>query len=155
METDNSPTTRFLTKVEKAPSGCWEWIASKSPNGYGQFRYPTGNDNHIGAHVASYRYFYGDVPEGMQIRHTCDNRSCVNPTHLIPGTSQDNSNDMVERGRWNGGTPKKEFCKNNHRIADDPYESNGKRQCRPCVLADSKRRYAKKRQLNKESNNEQ
>jgi len=156
MDTKNTHSTRFFSKIETRNNGCWEWVASKNRAGYGKFNYPTGKDKAIGAHVASYRYFYGDVPEGMEIRHTCDNPSCVNPIHLIPGTSQDNSNDMVERGRWGGGAPKKEFCLNGHRVADDAIvRANGYLSCRKCNIATSKEfREEKKRQLNKESNNE-
>jgi hypothetical protein len=35
----------------------------------------------------------------MVVRHTCDNRSCVNPNHLEIGTQRDNINDKVERNR--------------------------------------------------------
>lgn len=40
---------------------------------------------------------------GTIIRHTCHNRRCVNPAHLIAGTAQDNANDTVKAGRWKGG----------------------------------------------------
>ena len=44
-----------------------------------------------------------DVPlrsiHGNIVRHTCDNRRCINPKHLVLGTHKDNSQDMVQRGR--------------------------------------------------------
>ena len=49
------------------------------------------------------RYIYtpkhGEIPKGMVIRHTCDNPACINIKHLLIGTVQDNSDDMVKRGR--------------------------------------------------------
>jgi len=41
-----------------------------------------------------------EVPQGMFIRHTCDNRMCINPQHLLIGTIADNNKDMTERGRF-------------------------------------------------------
>ena len=35
----------------------------------------------------------------MLILHNCDNPNCINPSHLRQGTVQDNSDDMVKRGR--------------------------------------------------------
>jgi hypothetical protein len=37
------------------------------------------------------------------IRHTCDNPACLNPSHLIKGTVQDNNQDMVDRDRYRKG----------------------------------------------------
>lgn len=42
---------------------------------------------------------YGNQPTDVHCRHTCDNRLCVNPNHLIPGRNEDNVRDRCERGR--------------------------------------------------------
>jgi hypothetical protein len=53
----------------------------------------------IRAHRLVYEECFGEIPEGMIIRHKCDNPTCINPVHLETGTPKDNVNDMVRRGR--------------------------------------------------------
>lgn len=50
-----------------------------------------------------YNEMFGEIPEGHVIRHTCDNRMCINPAHLLTGTPKENSEDMVERARVSRG----------------------------------------------------
>lgn len=77
-------------------SGCWEWAGFRHKQGYGRLRV-------LGkltlAHVLAYKIWRGDVPDGMKVRHTCDNPPCINPEHLLLGTQADNVQDMVSRGR--------------------------------------------------------
>ncbi len=42
------------------------------------------------------------IPAGMVVMHLCDNPGCCNPTHLRAGTYQDNTQDMMSKGRWRG-----------------------------------------------------
>jgi hypothetical protein len=71
---------------------CWEWLGSKSSNGYGFLGIRK-------AHRISYELFNGPIGEGLFVLHSCDNPPCVNPTHLRLGTPADNHQDMMLKGR--------------------------------------------------------
>ena len=77
-------------------SGCWEYRGPKFANGYGQVKI---NGIPTLIHRVSYEHNVGPIPEGLVIRHTCDNPPCMNPKHLIPGTSAQNNQDRQDRGR--------------------------------------------------------
>jgi hypothetical protein len=101
---DISPITvaRFWSKVSvpQSAKACWEWQGCTDSSGYGNFRVPQFGRVNIGAHRVSYMLYNGDFPpEGLVIRHKCDNPRCVNPFHLDTGTKKDNAQDASERGR--------------------------------------------------------
>lgn len=81
---------RLATKTE---AGCWELAWAK--------RYAT--IHYLGtpwlAHRLSLYLATGKHPGRFLVMHSCDNPKCVNPAHLSPGTTQDNSDDMVAKGR--------------------------------------------------------
>lgn len=88
---------RKKIKYKVVENGCWECFShAVDANGY-----PVATVNHsrdrIYRHV--YRLFKGSIPVGYVIRHTCDNRLCINPEHLLIGTHKDNVSDRVKRGR--------------------------------------------------------
>jgi DNA invertase Pin-like site-specific DNA recombinase len=74
---------------------CWIWVG-KTTGEYGRTFY---NGKRMLAHRASYTIFNGGIPEGLVVRHKCDNPLCVNPEHLELGTQRDNVQDMYSRGR--------------------------------------------------------
>lgn len=80
--------------------GCWAWVGGGKPDGYGAITY---NGKCEGAHRVAYVLNKGEIPEGAYIRHSCDNKWCVNPDHLLAGTPQDNMDDKVSRGRQSKG----------------------------------------------------
>ena len=87
---------RFWSKVDRTGE-CWLWLAARGRTGYGRFRQPKGHEY---AHRVAYRLTFGPIPEGMVVRHICDNPPCCNPEHLLLGTQSDNNKDSVARGRW-------------------------------------------------------
>ena len=98
---DASPEERFWAKVDKSPGqgprgDCWGWLASTFHYGYGQLNV---DGTMVAAHRFSYELHHGPIPEGKIVRHTCDNPPCTSPDHLLLGTNQDNTDDMVARGR--------------------------------------------------------
>lgn len=89
---------RFEAKyVRGEPDDCWEWTASCDDGGYGHCRVVALGETR--AHRVAYRLYVGGIPDGLKVRHTCDNPPCVNPKHLILGTQTDNMRDKIERGR--------------------------------------------------------
>ena len=79
---------------------CWEWNGALfKQTGYGQFG--SIKSGVFTAHKYSYQLFVGQVPNGLFVCHSCDNRKCFNPKHLWLGTAKDNSQDMMKKGRFN------------------------------------------------------
>lgn len=88
---------RFDEKYFVEPNtGCWLWTATVSSVGYASF-YLNGEPR--GAHRVAWEWRHGTIPPGMWVLHSCDTRSCVNPDHLFLGTPQDNTQDMIRKGR--------------------------------------------------------
>lgn len=76
-------------------NSCWEWKAHKV-KGYGRIRF---RGDSIGAHRLAYILTFGQIPDELDVLHSCDNPGCVNPKHLFLGTHTENMQDMLNKGR--------------------------------------------------------
>lgn len=102
------PEDAFNERTEENKStGCIEWTGSKDAKGYGQLRI---NRKAVKAHRYAWERVNGKIPDGLLIRHKCDNPRCVNIEHLETGTHKDNVDDMDGRGRRVNGQLKGTDC---------------------------------------------
>lgn len=124
-----SPVVRFMSKVVKVESGCWEWEAGiNNVTSYAVFYF---NGRQIMAHRFSYMVFNDRLIPKMEIDHLCRNRRCVNPCHLEQVTQKEN----LLRGEGIGAiNSKKELCKRGHPLSGDNIRINarGSRVCKAC-----------------------
>ena len=78
-----TPVKRFNATVHHGPA-CWEWLGS-TIDGYGQFVtvVPGEGRRQIPAHRFAWEVAFGAIPPGVDVLHTCGNRACVRPDHLV------------------------------------------------------------------------
>lgn len=100
---------RFWAKV-RVGVGCWEWQASIGTGGYGQFAWASVYGARIpqGAHRCAWELTYGAIPKDLHVLHSCDNRRCVNPSHLFLGGNAENAADAASKGRFNVPRPSRQ-----------------------------------------------
>jgi len=95
---NGGPLESFFNRVN-CTEGCWLWTGKIDDTGYGIVYTP---EKEIKVHRYMWEKVLGLDPVQL-LRHRCDNRLCVNPTHLLEGTLQQNSQDMCERVRYAHG----------------------------------------------------
>lgn len=83
--------------TRNSESNCLEWNESQHlRDGYGAMR--VDRQRYL-AHRLAYALWVGPVPNGMLVLHSCDNRRCIEPSHLSVGTIADNISDMDAKSR--------------------------------------------------------
>ena len=61
------------------------------------------NGKSIRVHRLSFEIINGQITKGLLVCHKCDNRKCVNPSHLFLGTHKDNMQDCIKKNRIANG----------------------------------------------------
>lgn len=128
---------RFWSKVDqRGDDECWPWRSNVDT--YGRFRM-LRDAKCIGAHVFSWVLAnQQEVPAGLLVLHSCDNKRCVNPAHLSVGTYSQNAREAVERGqvdisKAHAGIKRKTHCKRNHELSpENTYVVGQHRRCARC-----------------------
>ena len=78
---------RFWDRVMPTLDDCWVWLGAVSHNGYGIF----GCKGNRRAHRHAYSALVGPVPADLDTDHLCRVRPCVNPAHIEPVTTRENT----------------------------------------------------------------
>lgn len=132
---------RFMSQVVVRESGCWEWIGSLRPDGYGQMTIPCLSPYPVRTHRLAYQLAFGE-PEKQHIHHVCENKCCANPAHLKAVTPKEHI--TITPSSISYEAKNKTHCPQGH-----PYDeantyipkggkAKGKRICRACSSAAKK-----------------
>jgi hypothetical protein len=97
----------FKDKIRKNviidANGCWLWqmyvqpITEEGKGGYGMCTDAKGKWGTV--HRAVWADWYGPIPTGREVAHSCDVRHCCNPEHLWIATHRQNLDDCLRKGR--------------------------------------------------------
>lgn len=100
---------QFWAKVDKTPGhgpngDCWPWRGYIGSRGYGISAVPGVPNEKTTAHRVALMLSGAKLAPGQSGCHACDWPPCCRPDHLFAGTAQENSDDMIAKGRAAVGT---------------------------------------------------
>lgn len=109
-------------------NACWPWTSWMNSKGYGKFKLCGW---HSSAHRIAYAVTHGEIPEGYDIDHICNNRACCNPSHLQAISHRENV--LRSENTIAGRQSRQTHCKRGHPLSGDNLLMEGnKRFCREC-----------------------
>lgn len=125
---------RVRSNAVRNERGCLIWQGSVNDAGYAQTNYRAET---IRVHRTIYQVFHGvKLDSKTAVCHSCDERRCIEITHLWRGTWQDNLRDCAAKNRHTNGA--KTHCKQGHEytpentMISDAGKGRTRRNCRIC-----------------------
>lgn len=119
--------------------GCWIWTGARSNTGYGIAEQPCScgeASKPRPAHRVVYEALVGPIPDGLQLDHLCRTRACVNPVHLDPVTTRENTLRGTGPSAVNAAKTHcdygHEFTPENTYVKPRRGRANHSRECRAC-----------------------
>lgn len=120
----------LLERTRRSESGCLEWMRGRDGTGYGNVHI-SGTSYRVNRLACELAHGPAPVDKPWAL-HTCDNRPCVEGSHLYWGTPRQNTLDRIDRGR----DPKasQTHCTHGHEFTEENTyrKTNGRRMCRTC-----------------------
>lgn len=143
IQIDEELQRRIKLKIKISASGCWIWTGHIEQNGYGRISYKGQRGKWV--HRMSFAAFKGQIPDGINVCHKCDNPPCVNPDHLFLGNDSENAKDMMRKNRHPLCIQaKKTHCIRGHLLQGNNLiinKTSGRRGCRECVRIAYREKY--------------
>ena len=108
------------TKIPKDKSKCWIWTGPVNNAGYGLIKGDTrlGDAKMVTVHRAMARH-KGLQIKWKEVQHTCLNKACVNPDHLVLGDSKTRYDRLADKYGKNFQKPKVPYITCEHCKGED------------------------------------
>lgn len=118
---------RLMNRTMADPSGCWLWIGSTNPKGYGHI-WDERRRGVYAVHRIVWEHCHGPIPDGLEVDHLCRVRNCVNPDHL----------EVVDHAANVRRRVRASHCKRGHPLTPENVHidrRHGGRKCKQCRKA--------------------
>ena len=129
MQPNSRTIALFWQNVDKRdPGECWPWLGRRTPQRYGVM---CQGQAHLLAHRVAYFLAYGPISPHRVIHHSCRNRLCMNPAHLVCLTMGEHS---IITHTDRAVTATRTHCKHGQEFTpENTYiTKKGSRACRAC-----------------------